>query len=271
MLLRNLRQEYALFFLRGGDAVITFSELGREYLLARGFDRKKVICAPNTLDTDRHRNLAKQSFRKFSHNELASSLSLPTDARFILFMGRLMKSKRADHLIRAIPIIQKVIPQIHLIIIGDGKERNDLVGLAESLVPERVTFVGGVFDDFLKAKYFTLSELFVLPGYVGLAIVYAFCYGLPVITERINFHAPEIQYLRQGQSGYIVDDGDINELAQKAIDLLTNPGKLKAFSDNAIKTIECEANIGLMIERMGTALSLEHKKLSYEKSKPVAV
>ena len=80
---------------------------------------------------------------------------------------------------------------------------------------------------------------------------------MPLITEKIDYHSPEIQYLKDRHNGYLVDDGDIEGLASNIIELLNDPNKLKKMSQNAINTVKKEANVQLMIERMGIALGLK--------------
>jgi len=255
-LFKAVRQGYALFFLRLGNAVITFSEFGRSYLLQRSFPANNVFTAPNTLDTDKLCRLAHKAKQQMPRSQIAADLALPPDRRYMLFMGRLLQAKRVDHAIRAMAIIHRAIPNVHLIVMGDGNLKAELIAQAEAMAPGSITFTGGIFDEALKSKYFSLAEVFFMPGCVGLAIVHAFCFGLPIITEDLPFHGPEIQYLHDGENGYMVPDGDIKSLAEKVIYLLKNRSELNRLSKNAVRTAETEANVNRMISQMALALKL---------------
>jgi glycosyltransferase involved in cell wall biosynthesis len=89
---------------------------------------------------------------------------------------------------------------------------------------------------------------------VGLAIVHAFCYGKPLITENVSYHSPEIQYLKNGVNGFIVEENDLKEMSEKILSLLQNADKLKQMSIDCVKTIEENASISFMTSSMYKAL-----------------
>jgi glycosyltransferase involved in cell wall biosynthesis len=66
----------------------------------------------------------------------------------LVAVGRLVPSKRFDHAIRALSALQEVHPSARLTIIGDGRERTNLEGLAARLrLGEAVRFAGRVTDE----------------------------------------------------------------------------------------------------------------------------
>ena len=153
-------------------------------------------------------------------------------------------------------LINKQDPDVHLVVIGDGDQSDLLKQLASSLnLTDRVHFTGYIFDESIVGRYFLSSDIYIMPGYVGLAIVHAFSYGLPLITEDIDFHSPEIQLLHDGYNGFFVKENDEQELADKILLLLGDKTLLAQLSENAIKTIKEEASIDLMVERMNTAIT----------------
>ena len=90
-------------------------------------------------------------------------------------------------------------------------------------------------------------RVYCLPGHVGLSIVDAFYCGLPLITEDVD-HAPEICYLKEGENGFLVGKGNVDELADKLNILLSNDKLLDKMSLEAKRVIESEANINRMCE-----------------------
>ena len=133
------------------------------------------------------------------------------------------------------------------------------IDLAENMIEGHYSFLGPIYDDYTLAKLFTIADLFIMPGYIGLAIVHAFSFGLPVLTTNVQIHSPEIQYLHQGYNGYMVDDGDIEALAHEMKNLLTDREKLNELSNNAVRTVNEYADVNFMVSQMAYALRLDRK------------
>jgi glycosyltransferase involved in cell wall biosynthesis len=64
---------------------------------------------------------------------------------------------------------------------------------------------GPVFDPDRLGELMRASDAIVIPDYVGLAINHGFAHGLPTITMRSAIHGPEIEYLKSGANGLILD------------------------------------------------------------------
>jgi len=256
---RKIRKMFQLWLYKNADGIITFSNEGSGYLIANGIQSHKVICAPNTLDTDLLQEFAKATRNKHSRNEIASEFELDADQIYVLYSGRLIKEKNVEQAILAINLVKDDVPNIHLMIIGDGPDKERLEDLAEKMIEGHYSFLGPIYDDYTLAKLFTIADLFIMPGYIGLAIVHAFSFGLPVLTTNVQIHSPEIQYLHQGYNGYMVDDGDIEALAHEMKNLLTDREKLNELSNNAVRTVNEYADVNFMVSQMAYALRLDRK------------
>jgi glycosyltransferase involved in cell wall biosynthesis len=124
----------------------------------------------------------------------------------------LYAEKKVELLLRAFAILKKSYPAVGLLIIGSGEERTNLERLAIQLNLRDAHFLGEIVDPKKTAAYFSLADLMVIPGLVGLAIVHGFAYGLPLITTKHSFHSPEIEYLST-DNGIITghDEEDLSE------------------------------------------------------------
>ena len=256
---RFVKRKLTTFCFKKADVVITFSDSGRDYVIKQGVAPSRVICAPNTLNTDHWLDLAEDVRKRCSRQEVLADLGLDINASVVLFSGRLLASKRIVDALWAVKEACQKVPGVYLLIIGDGPDRVRLEQIAGSVLPGHCIFIGEVFDEEQLSKIFSIAEVFLLPGFVGLAIVHAFCFGVPLITERVKNHSPEIQYLHDGYNGFFVDVGDIDGLASRLLELLTDAEKWKRMSQNALETICQEANIDLMIRQMALALELQVK------------
>jgi 1,2-diacylglycerol 3-alpha-glucosyltransferase len=249
----EIKRIYTLFFLRLADCIITFSQKGKDYLLRNGFREEKIFVAPNTLDTSK---ILKQiEFSKSQNSsDILQKLGLNITSKILLFSGRLNKEKKVDNAIKACGLVVNKIPEILLVIIGDGEEFISLKDFAEKTIPYNVIFLGPIFNDSILNQWFSISKLFIMPGYVGLAIIHAFCYSLPLITEDISYHSPEIQYLKNGYNGFLVEENNIQQLADKIIELLSDETKRSSFAENALHTAQNEGSIENMVNSMNNAL-----------------
>jgi len=252
----RLREQLQLCLLKRADAVITFSESGQSYLTSRGVLARRIFCAPNTLDTDSLLRFALETRAVYTREIMVQELGLPPDCRVVLFSGRLLRDKKVDDAILAIGRVIERFPKVHLVIVGDGPERDSLEQLAEAKIPGHFSFLGEVYDEEILSKIFSVAEIFLMPGYVGLAIVHAFCFGLPLITERVKIHSPEIQYLHDGYNGFWVDEDDTEGLAVQIEELLGDKEELARMSRNAVQTVKEEASMGRMLKEMARALGL---------------
>jgi glycosyltransferase involved in cell wall biosynthesis len=120
--------------------------------------------------------------------------------RMLFFVSRLAKEKSVDLLIEA---LAQAAPDLHLVIGGDGPERDALIALAETLgVAERTTFLGAVERDALPDLYAS-SDAFVFSSTTetqGLVLAEALAAGALVIAADAPTNRDAL-----GGAGQIVD------------------------------------------------------------------
>lgn len=253
--LSKLREKYTLFFLKKSNSIITFSQKGYDYLVSKGISDKKITVAKNTLDTDSV--LETKNLFLSKREEIKKDFGFKTTDKILIFTGRLTKDKKVDHAIKAVhELMEDFKDNLKLVIIGDGEEFKSLNELATKLNLKNISFLGEIYDETVLAQWLLISDLYVMPAYVGLGIIHAFCYGLPFITEEDENHGPEIQYLKNGINGYIVDKNDISSLKNRIKLLISNSEKLQEFSKQAYNTVLNEGNIQLMVENMNKSISV---------------
>ena len=159
----------------------------------------------------------------------ADTLPLPDpipQARYLLAVGRWSSAERYkgfDTLIQALPQLQRVAPDLHLVLAGDGDDRPALERLAESVgVRQRTHFVTGLTRAQLVATY-RHAELFALPSSgegFGMVFLEAMALGIPVVGGN---HGGILDIIDDGVTGFLVSHGDVTQLAKRAGLLLTNP------------------------------------------------
>jgi phosphatidylinositol alpha-1,6-mannosyltransferase len=189
--------------------------------LTNNAQEKMVQLAPG-IDTE-HFSPSKKSPR------LRRELGL-SENKVIVSVGRLVHRKGQDYLIDALPKISKAIPEVHLLLVGEGPYRAELERRAEKLqVRDLITFIGRVQYAELP-EYICSGDIFAMPSrsrlagleVEGLGIVYleASACGLPVIGG-LSGGAPDA--VLEGETGFSLDGESADAIADAAIHLLKNP------------------------------------------------
>lgn len=154
----------------------------------------------------------------------------PCDGPYILGVGRQSEEKGFDTLIRAHALLLGDMPDLKLLLIGDGPQRTYLERLAGELgSASQVVFAGAQSD---ISGYYTYSLAFVLPSrFEGMpnALLEAMAYGCAVVSTASFSAAPEI--IDHGKDGLIASGDDAQALAVEIKKLYEDPdlrNKLKA-------------------------------------------
>ena len=158
---------------------------------------------------------------------LRQSLGL-ADKKVIVSVGRLVHRKGQDHLIESMPKILGVVPNAHLLLVGQGPYRDYLQQLVtKNALEDSVTFIGRIQYADLP-QYICVGDIFAMPSrsrlmgleVEGLGIVYleASACGLPVLAGNSG-GAPDA--VLHNETGLVVDGTDNKQIAAAAIKLLS--------------------------------------------------
>ena len=240
-LVSTLRDHARMLLLRDADAIIVYTERGRDNCIAAGLPREKIFINSNTVDTE----LLMQAGERVSQEELEAVREKHdlNGVPVLLYVGRLLPVKRPDVLIETVRKLNAQGVACRLLVIGDGHEREALEAQAAEL--DNVTFLGAIYDEQELAKYFMVSDLLVIPGRVGLTCVHGFSYGVPVLTSQGGVEqSPEYDYIVDGENGLLIEEPDA-ELYTEAIK----------------RTLQDEATLGALkagAKRSALSLSMSH-------------
>ncbi|MEJ8660448.1 MULTISPECIES: glycosyltransferase family 4 protein [Streptomyces] len=150
--------------------------------------------------------------------------------KVILCASRLVPRKGQDTLIRALPLIQRAVPQAALVIVGQGPHERRLRALARKHTAEgSVVFAGGKGHTDMPTFY-AAADVFAMPCRTrragleaeGLGIVFleAAASGLPVIAGDSG-GAPDT--VLEGKNGHVVDGTDVKAVARTIALTLLSP------------------------------------------------
>jgi len=176
------------------DKIISVSERVNSDLLSIGVSKSKILVVPNGVDFHQIQKI--ESTGVMEHNESYD----------VLYVGRLIKHKNVDLLLKAISMIKSDGLPIKCGIIGDGPEKDELVKLTKDLnLDNHVDFLGFVERDEDVIAKMKSSKIFVLPSEregFGMVLIEANACGLPVITVDAPKNAGA-NLVNEGENGIV--------------------------------------------------------------------
>ncbi|MEO1561510.1 MAG: glycosyltransferase, partial [Cyanobacteria bacterium J06632_19] len=233
----NIKNPVLKHALHHADLILSVSSYTRERLiLEQKLDPNKIVILPNTFNPNRFKIAPKPEY-------LLKKYQLRKEQPTILTVARLAAEeayKGYDQVLRAIPQIREVIPDIHYIIVGKGNDRKRIEGIIVELeLQDCVTLAGFVPDEQL-CDHYNLCDVFAMPGKgEGFGIVYleALACGKPVLAGNQD---GAVDALNHGELGALVNPDNVSEITQTLIQILqgTYPNLLmyrpKALRDKVI-------------------------------------
>jgi glycosyltransferase involved in cell wall biosynthesis/peptidoglycan/xylan/chitin deacetylase (PgdA/CDA1 family) len=204
-----------------------------KYLDAHGVPTSKITAVQNSVDTQEIREHIK-SLTAEDRGALRARLGIPGTAPVGILCGALDKVKGLPFLVESSRIIKARIPDFHLILVGGGPEQATVERLIEDL--PWVHWVGPRFGK-EKAEFLAISDAFLLPGAVGLAILDAFAAGLPMLTTQLKIHGPEIEYLEEGVNG-LMSEHSPAAFAEAVSSVFSRSDRLAYLQAGAIASAE---------------------------------
>jgi len=221
------------------SAVVAVSHDMEQQLVALGASRDRVHYVPYGVDPD-----------LFQGADPSSSQPL------FVAVGRFV-DKKAPHLtILAFNKVLRRVPAARLIMIGDGDLLESSRQVVRALgICENVEFAGpltpaDVAATMRKARAFVQHSLRTTDGDsegTPVALLEAGACGLPVVSTR---HAGITDVVCEGETGFLVDEGDIESMAEYMIRLAENPGLAAGLGRQFRQHVVSNFSLNDSIERL---------------------
>ncbi len=205
--------------------VVNSHWLGR-YLLKHGSKEQKIVAIHNGID-----------FSRFTCDEdrgrLRQRYDIPDSHQVITIVARLHEMKDHVTFLKAIHIISKTLPELTVLVLGDGDERKKLEVYAEQLkISNIVRFMGNVTSGI--EELYRITDLLMLTSKWGESfpnvLLEAMTSGVPVLASDISA-VDEI--IDDGVNGFTVPSGEADAFADKALKILGDPSLKEAFIHSA--------------------------------------
>lgn len=238
------------------DAVLFYNHTTAQRFIDGGYTSPdRVFVALNTLDTtaiDRARALWQADPARLDAFRRQHNLSGPV----VLFVSRLNADNRVDMLVQSAARMRQRLPNLKVVIVGSGPEEAALKSLAASSgLADAILFAGAVYDEADLAPYFLSASAFCYPVNIGLSLIHAMAYGLPVVTsDKMTAQNPEIEAFRQGINGLAYADGSVDAMADTLLSILTDSNHQRRLSQGAFDTVHQDFNISKMVDGMEAAI-----------------
>jgi len=207
------------------DWWFVYTRLSADLLTAVGFPDSRITVLNNASDTSGFCRM-RDSITLEESRALRESLGFDEEPVGV-YVGSLYTNKRLDFLFAAAEAIRCEVPDFHLLIVGDGPERDKVKAWCAAHPWAR--WVGTRFGR-EKVTYTSVAQVMLNPGLVGLGILDAFVCGVPLLTTDCGIHSPEIAYLENGINGVMTAD-DLDAYVNASVLLLRDGKALNTLRD----------------------------------------
>jgi glycosyltransferase involved in cell wall biosynthesis len=227
--------------------VYTDGEAAR--LKARGFDRHDVVGMNNGHDQRRIDAIAREwTPQRLAEWRARQGLAGRT---LILSCARVEYKNRYDLWLEAMPALLRERPDLVWCVIGHGVERQALEQQAAALgVSGSILWVGTLPDDEAAAPWFLSSTLLVHPAGIGLTLMHALGFGLPVVTDDDRpRHSPEFDAFEDGRTGRLFPAGSVSGMADAVRRCLEDSGERARMAVRGRQLTRRTYNVDVMAER----------------------
>lgn len=204
--------------MRSADLVVTLGETMKRNIESLGIPPEKILIAPNAVGDD---YLAEP----MDHAEARRSLHLEARDLYIGTVSSLVDYEGLDDLVTAFALLAPRLPQLKLVLVGDGVAAPALRQQVRQLgLSERTIFTGRVSPD--KARLYHLAlDVFVVPrkdlavtrSVTPLKPVEALASSRPVVASRLEALGEIVQ---DGVNGKLTEPGNPELLAKVLLELL---------------------------------------------------
>lgn len=214
---------------REGNLFIAVSEFIKTKLLEQGFPPEKIVVHYIGVDLDKFR----------------PDPNVPREP-VVLFVGRLVEKKGCEYLIRAMIKVQAAMPDVELVVIGDGPLRSSLEEMATGLL--RYRFLGPQPPEVVRT-WMNRARVFSVPSITaasndaeGFGIVFAEAQamGLPVVSFASG-GIPEA--VAHDKTGFLANEQDSESLATYILRLLEDEALWHRFSQEGQERVSAMFNL----------------------------
>lgn len=163
-------------------------------------------------------------------------------------VGRLEDQKGHAHLLAALPEVRREVPDLVVLLVGEGRRQEDLQRQVQALgLQDMVRFLGTRRD---LPEIYRALDLFVQPSLwegLPLALLKAMGAGLPVVATRVS---GSLEAIVDGVNGRLVAAGDPQALGRAILDLARHPEARQHLANAARRTVAERYSLEAMVRQL---------------------
>ncbi|WP_424475202.1 glycosyltransferase [Oceanobacillus kimchii] len=199
------------------------------------------------------------------HSPKKDKLSIlkPTkkDEKLAVIITRFSTLKRVNHAIQAFAEVLKEVPDAKLEVWGSGDQIDNYKKLIKELKLQNNVFINGyttnpdkIFQNALFSIFTSKSEGF------GLSCLESLSNGCPVISYNVKYGPADM--INSGENGYLIENGNIERLSEKMIELYKNPKLAIKMGNNASKLASSNYSYKSYKQKWTEVINLATEKLN---------
>lgn len=221
----------------GTDRLVANSEAVAEFYRSLGFPAERMCVIRNGIEIP--------ELTPFNRDAVLAELEIPAGVPVIGFVGRLAKQKRVDDLVFAMALVAILRPDVHLLLVGDGSERDKLMKFARDLnVDHLIRFAGHQPD--AEELLRVMNVFWLASDFEGQSnsLMEAMAAGLPVVATDIP---PNRELVVDGETGFLVRVGDRVAFQQFTDRLLADPELARRLGNAGRERMRREFSIDSLV------------------------
>lgn len=199
------------FFNLATDHITAISAATKRALVKfENFPSKKIKVIYNGIDDT--------NFLLPETNGLKKNIGIPDNSKVLGTVARLDSIKNQKMMIKALKLVHQYFPDTHLVIVGDGPEKDRLIDLASKLELLPYIRLLGFRED--AHIFYKIMDIFLLTSFsegTAMTLLEAMASSIPCVVTDVGGN-PEI--VINGETGIIVPNNNEQQLADKICDLI---------------------------------------------------
>lgn len=260
--LDKVLRTYMASFLKHSEYATMPTEMAIDDLVPKNRKRFDVTVEPLSNGVD----LSKFGPKK-APQRIYRKYHLPKDRPIVLYVGRVDPEKSISQVVTAFAEVLEEVPNALLVVVGDGTDRRHLIDLAEALgITESVKFLGRVMMPD-TAEIYRVATVFATASQTetqGIVLIEAAATGLPLVAVDAGAVRELCQHHK---NGVLCQPGDVMEMAEALIEILTNEEKRQKYSEYSLKIAQkhdLNRTLQRFVEIYGEAIRMKEEQLAVE-------
>lgn len=230
------------------DAVIAVSKDTESRILDLGKSPKALVVIPNGVDMEIFHpdEPSRVSLRKRLH--------VDNDELLIGFFGRIVRGKGIDILIESMPIVLKHMPNVKLLIMGDGDLKNSMEERILDLRLDENVMIKNPVPHQEVAQFYCACDLIVIPSRseaFSLSALEAMASGVPLVASNVGGLR---EIVHHSDNGWLVEANSISTLSEAIV---------KVLSENELRHRLIENGVSFVSKRFSWVALAKHLRDIY--------